>query len=209
MKGLCDHCSIVAELVDVGHGIRYCEVCRRAEAQMLAGDKFVNQHGRALQQHNPYPGERRGPLTREDKARVCILAREAFEHMHGRGPATQAELGDWRREQQRKACGFDSLTLCQQEHLAALEAHFLDLKGESGQAFRKLMQPQMRERQKVLGVLQANLRTFGLMEGYAATICRSRCKCELGQASVKQLWHVIFTIRRNQQRKARGGKAKK
>ena len=35
MTGLCDPCIIPGELVDVGHGIRYCEVCRRAEAQML------------------------------------------------------------------------------------------------------------------------------------------------------------------------------
>ena len=206
MKGVCDHCSFAGELFDVGHGMRYCEVCRRAEQQMLGGDKFVNQHGRAVQRHNAYPGVKRGPLTREDKARVCILAREAFEKMHGRGPVTAAELADWRREHQQKACGFDSLTLCQREHLPALEAHFLDLQGESGQAFRKLMHPEMSEQRKALGVLRANLRAFGLMEGYAAVICRSRCKCELDQASVKQLWHVIFTVRKNQQRKRKAPK---
>ncbi len=230
MMGRCDHCDDLAELVDVGSGILYCPACRKAESDMLAGKKpaaaivsaflqaeakifkaagkFVNQHGEKLQRRNAYIGERQGPLTAGDKAHICILAREAFVVMHDREPSNQAEFDQWRREQQLKACGFASLTHCDQRHKTDLESHFLNLKGESAKAFKRQMKREVGDKSVALGVLKGNLKKFGLHEGYAATICRSMHKCELANATVKQLWDVVFQIRKNQQRKRRKGLAK-
>ena len=210
MFGYCNHCQEPAELTHVGHGVHYCPKCLQDEQQLLVGThaaaaphKFVNQHGKRLGQRNGYVGERHGPLDNEQKARICILAREAFVRMHGRAPASEAELAAWRHEQQVKACRLGSLTHATQAQMPDLEAHFLDLKGESGQAFRKLMKRDTGNPHVARAVLRKNLATFGLAEGYAAVICRSKCKCELHEANATQLWKVIFQIRKNQQRKAK------
>lgn len=168
--------------------------------------KHVNQHGREIGARNNYPGERHGPLDNGQKARLCIMAREAFERMHSREPFNAAELAAWRREQQVKACGIDSLTAVTQAHWPALEAHFLDLQGESGRAFTRLLQPELKAQRLARFKLTAALKERGLAEGYAAAICRMQYKCDLDAATARQLWRLVFTIRNR--KKAEGKRMK-
>jgi len=163
--------------------------------------KYVNQYGKKLGRRNAYPGERRGPLDNGQKARLCIMAREAFEKMHGRAPASAAELEAWRREQQQKACGLLSLTFADQKDYPALEAHFLDLLGESGKAFMRLLKPELKEQRQALAVLARDCRERGLNLGYPSAICRKQYKCTLEEASPKQIWRLVFTIRNRRQAK--------
>lgn len=163
--------------------------------------KRVNQHGNA---RNAYPSRAAGALLDAgQKAHLCIMAREAFERVHGRAPHDTHELTKWRREQQQRATGLVSLTDADQRHWPALQACFLDLKGESGRAFNVLVQPDLKEQRKALAVLQTNCRERGLPMSYPEAICRKQYKCTLEEASPKQLWRLVFTVR-NRRKKPPG-----
>lgn len=163
--------------------------------------KRANQNPRAGR--NAYPRVRTWlPLGNQQKAALCILAREAFEAVHRRAPASQAEFDAWRRDQQQRAIGESSLTLAKQSDFSRLQAHFLDLKGESGRAFNALMKPAVTDTAQARAVLARELRKAGLAEEYAASICQRKHKCALAEATPKQLWDLVFTVR-NRAAKAR------
>ena len=50
--------------------------------------------------------------------------------------------------------------------------------------------------------LDQALRERGLGESYAAAICRTQYRCSLAEASPRQLWRLVYTIR-NRRRPAR------
>lgn len=141
-----------------------------------------------------YPHARRGPLDNRQKAALCILAREAFEHLFGVVPDSQATLDAWRHEETRKAIGIDSLRFAGQEHYPPLLAHFLNLKGESGKAFNVTLSHQTSGRDLAWAKLQGALRDKNLPEAYAAAICQRQNQCTLDRATEKQLWRLVFTI---------------
>jgi hypothetical protein len=169
-------------------------------ADTSADTKRVNQHSEA---RNSYPSRASGALLdKGQKAHLCILAREAFERMHRRPPHDQHELDRWRREQQQRATGLVSLCDADQRHWPALQAAFLDLNGESGRAFAVLVAPDLREQRKALAVLERNCLAAGqAFPAYPSAICRQQYKCTLEEASPKQLWRLVFTVR-NRRKKA-------
>lgn len=158
-------------------------------------------------------------LTNDQKAELCALARRAYDSWAGRDEfeTCNAELSHskcheaWRRVEQGKAIGRAmgaSLRHCTQDDFLPIRAHFLSLLGAGGAALRDHLrhaeEPRIRARFK----LQEALDQRGLNEAYAATICRRQFRCELGDASEKQLWNLLFTVkkRRKPQFTARVGR---
>lgn len=144
------------------------------------------------------------PLSNEQKAEIAQLARKAYDAWNGREAFEDAnpELSRskcfeaWRRVQQGEAVGIQSLTLCTQDQFLPLRVHFkkmipVSIPSAMRDALRAQEEPRIRARYK----LQQALDERGLNESYAAAICLRQFKCELGQASEKQLWCLFFTIR--------------
>ena len=136
--------------------------------------------------------ERKGALTKKQLARLCILANEAAA-AHGvtdwKGQIT------WRREQQRERFGLASLTAATQDQYADLKAHFEALAGNAGEAFETLRKGLEHKRRVAWWNLQKAIRESGFRMAYALDICRKQYHCGLEDASTKQLWQLVFTIR--------------
>lgn len=142
-------------------------------------------------------------LSNEQKGDLCQLARKAYDEWAGREAFEEAnpELSAtkcfeaWRRVEQGKAVGNQSLRLVTQDDFLTLRAHFRAMCGQGGAAVKDLLrhaeEPRIRARFK----LQQALEERGLNEAYAAAICRRQFRCELGDAGEKQLWNLFFTVR--------------
>lgn len=82
------------------------------------------------------------PLSRDQKAAICQLAKIAFDRQDALGlvevdcASQSARLAEWRRAQQLAAVGIDSLTECRNEHFRTLRAHFSTLAGREDRAYR-------------------------------------------------------------------------
>lgn len=148
--------------------------------------KWTNQHKRT---RNNYP--RAGTLLdNTQKARICILAREAFEKMESFLP-----FADWRQMEQQNAVGKDSLRDCTQADYLSLVAHFEKLKGEDGRAVQAHLRSQVKDQALALFKLKEACRERALDLAYPAAICRRQFKCTLEEASPNQLWNLLFTIK--------------
>ena len=142
------------------------------------------------------PPSQNGPLDNADKARLCMKAREAFEHVHGRQPASQGELNAWRREEQRRAVGQTSLLSATKKEYCAIMAHWWDLLGRPDIAFSLLLRWQTEAGRLAMHKLKAACIERGLKLEYAEKICRCKFKCALADASPKQIWSVFFDVRK-------------
>ncbi len=146
------------------------------------------------------------PLSSEQKARICIAARRAYDAWEMREAYEACNDGlsltkcfeAWRRVEQGKVTGgIQSLTLCTSErHYLPLLSHFAALAGEGGAALQLLLRHAEEGRITVYFKLLQALEERGLAEGYAATICRAKFKCALGDATEKQLWSLFFDVRK-------------
>jgi len=144
-------------------------------------------------------------FTNDQKTHVAKLARAAYESWEGReqweesnGEFSRTKCFEiWRHAETAKVTGgIASLRDCVSEvHYLPLVAHFNDLAGKGGAALRALLRHQEERRITPFFKLQQALAERGLDEAYAAAICRRQYKCELGDASEKQLWSLVFTIR--------------
>lgn len=142
-----------------------------------------------------------GPLTNGQKARICILAREAWE-----AECRPGDFGDWRHEQQARACGHGSLLACAQADYLLLTAHFKNLLGRSGAAFRDLMRHGTEGKRLAVHKLRAACDQYGFAyPDYPAAICRRQYRCSIEDASERQAWNLFITVRSRGQ--ARGRRA--
>ena len=130
------------------------------------------------------------PLTNEQKARLSILAREAFAKLN---PGSLAGMD--RR-----------ITEAAQRDFLPLKAHFQDLGGKSGQALNTLLRAESEPQRIAMHKLTQECRYRKLSLSYPEAICRKQYHCNLTQASAKQLWCLVFTIRKR--RKVEGRKTK-
>ncbi len=162
--------------------------------------KFSNQHHTGV---NRYPRRSFNVLTRVQKARLCVLSRQAFEAVNHRAPANTAEADQFRHEQVTRAVGADGLRLCRQDDYKALEAFFLDLAGESGQALTAHMEHATEPARVALETLRAECEERGISLNYAEAICRKQYKCELADADANQLWRLTFTVKNRRRNRAR------
>jgi hypothetical protein len=151
--------------------------------------KFANQH---RQSRNFYGGPG-SPLSNEQKARICIIARDAF--MRTDLIQSADNFKEWRRQEQLEAIGKESLRECVQSEYLALLAHFQNLAGESGRAVKNIIRAAAEERAVARNKLDESLGERGLRVEYAEAICKRQFKCSLDEASAKQLWTLNFTVR--------------
>lgn len=143
------------------------------------------------------------PLSHTQKAEIGQLARQAWLVWEGREAFLEAngELSQsacfaaWRHWQQGLACGRQSLRECTGEEYQLLRAHFLKLAGLEASAQRAEERHVSNPRRIAAYKLRQALAAAGLPTEYAAAICRRQYRCALAEASERQLWCLVYTIR--------------
>lgn len=143
------------------------------------------------------------PLSKLQKADIAIAARAAFDAWEGRAAfealnpefTASARFEAWRRDEQIKAGGPRSLRAATQAHYGRLMAHFQALAGYAAAAARTRARDADNDRRIARYKLDQELRRHGLPAAYAGAICRTQYKCTLDEASAKQLWRLVFTVR--------------
>lgn len=163
---------------------------------MIAETKWTNGRKRS---RNAYPSVG-GPLERNDKASICIKAREAYDKAD-----TTLDFETWRRHEQFIAVTSAnplvdrtsrmSLRDCTQRDKLKLIAHFQDLAGEPGRALTTHMVDEVKDSAIAMRKLEAECAARGLNISYPAKICLKQNKCALEDASPNQLWRLVFTVR--------------
>ncbi len=136
------------------------------------------------------PGALTGPLSNEQKASVCILARDAYALQF-----VDQEYSEWRRDQQLAAVGKASLLDCTQDDFLRLRSWFQRLAGEEGDSIRTGTHHTTEPLRVAMHKLCEQVRERGLSIAYAESICQRQYKCPLEKANVKQVWCLVYTIR--------------
>jgi len=150
-------------------------------------------------------GGSNAPLSNEQKAKICIRAGEAYEHMRRQGLIHQdVALEDWRRDQQMSAVDCDSLRQCTQKDFDALMAHFENLLGNSDKAFSYSLRAENSPRNVALHNLRkACMEAKGALRdpmGYVRGYLRRAKGLALEDADAKTIWGCVFMIRRKTQK---------
>ncbi|MFA5265066.1 MAG: hypothetical protein WC378_14675 [Opitutaceae bacterium] len=143
------------------------------------------------------------PLSNEQKAKIGQAARQAYLAWSDRLPfelinaelSASACFASWRHVEQGKACGVQSLRACTQAHYGRLLAHFQAIAGNVAGADRTRARDGDNDRRIARYKLAEALRERDLGEAYAASICRRQYRCALDEASAKQVWHLVYTVR--------------
>lgn len=150
-------------------------------------------------------GSELSPLNNEQKAVICILAREAYDKI---GCLAGEKYTEWRHEQQQIACGKLSLCTATQKDYRALRGHFLALLGRTRAAFKDFVAAEAGDTGFAMAKLKHEIKNASDViqngEDYVRKIARSRFKTmDLKSLGSKQIWNLIFDIRRNAQRRRR------
>jgi hypothetical protein len=149
-------------------------------------------------------------LGREQKTRLILLMKQAWDKQHGSHAAADGpgDFETWRVQECLAVCG-RRLSQARNEDFLPLRAHFNNMLGHSDRAFRDHMRHQEEPRIAALFRLEAECRKAADVlpdaAGYVRGMLRNR-GTSLEEASPKILWHAIFTLRRKAQleRKAKG-----
>ena len=131
------------------------------------------------------------PLSHRQKAYLAQLARRAWE-------LADREVGtpdEFRHAEVVRACGRQGLRCCGQDEYKRVEAHLLDLCGEHARAFNAGVRAETEGKRVAEAVLLRACRDFGFDLGYPAAICLRQFRCGLADASVQQIWKLIYTVR--------------
>lgn len=148
------------------------------------------------------------PLSNEQKKRLVMLARRAFAAVSAKlGAAADPLAFDaWRRMEQWKAVGTYHLTATTNADYAALKAHFLALLGAHGAAEKLLVEHKTQSRawaaKKLEGECNAARDVIAQPFAYVWAIAQTRYKAaRIEDLSPRQLWGLVFDIRRAAQRR--------
>jgi hypothetical protein len=159
------------------------------------------------------------PLSNRQKQDICRLARAAWDAQGRPGfadqdPAAPAEIRLsqteafelWRHDQQRSATGCPHLTGIQNRDFPHVMARFANLAGRQRDADywlgRTVGDPQRQALAKLAAVKREVAHVIADADAYVAAIARSRFNTtDLASLSPKQLWGLIFDLRRGAQRK--------
>jgi hypothetical protein len=155
-------------------------------------------------------------LANNQKAYLAQLARKGFEKQRAEARAEGAvfaggelflnallnDFEEWRHEQVSRACGKAGLRCCTQSDYNAVKAHFLQMVGADGAAMKALVRAQTDGVRTARAVLDRELTKAGLKPAYAEAIVRRKYKCGLVEASEKQVWTVVYDVRRAKRPKA-------
>lgn len=157
-------------------------------------------------------GAARAPLTSEQRQKLAILARHAFERAM-EGHALPCPCFDvWRHEQIRLCTERAGIRECRQEDYDVVKAHFLRLIGQPAMAQRMQDRADVEPRRQALGKLRnecaAAADVIDHAEAYVAAIARARFKTRaIDDLNEKQIWGLVFDLRRNAQRRRAKGRA--
>lgn len=139
------------------------------------------------------------PLTNSQKRYLSQLARRALNQVRalarGRGETFEVDEETWRHEEVITACGKHGLRCCSQDDYKTVEAHFLDRLGAHGAAFNAQVQAATEKRRQAEAVLVREIEKAGLHLNYANAICQRQYRCTIFDATEKQLWTLVYTIR--------------
>ncbi|HMO99648.1 MAG TPA: hypothetical protein PKE26_11110 [Kiritimatiellia bacterium] len=146
-------------------------------------------------------------LTREQKKRLVMLARAAYDRA---GCREGQSFEDWRHEQQLEACGLSSLRVATQRDFRAIRGHFRAIAGDKVGAFRDFVTSETGDASFALAKLRHECEAAGdVIERpveYVQSISRSRFKTsDLKSLSSKQVWGLVFDLRRAAQRRRKNG----
>lgn len=131
------------------------------------------------------------PLSHFQKRYLSQLARRAWQ-------AAEREVADeatFRHAEVARASGKAGLRCCSQDDYKRVEAHFLNLLGETGQALNAHLAAETEPVRQAEAVLRRECQRFGLALSYPAAICARQFRCPLAEATEKQLWNLVYTIR--------------
>lgn len=147
------------------------------------------------------------PLTNGQKAYLAQLASRArnFRAAVARGQGTPIDGRSeeaFRHEEVAAACGKLGLRCASQDDYAAIKGHFLELLGQHQRAFEAEVRSATESRRQAEAVLVRECEAFGLHLAYAEAICQRQFRCGLWDASEKQIWCLVYTVR-NRGRKKR------
>jgi hypothetical protein len=150
------------------------------------------------------------PLSKIQKRYLCQIARRALNQVRAlarvRGEAFDVKEEDWRHEEVIVACGKHGLRCCSQDDYKTVEAHFLDRLGAHGAAFNAQVRAATEKRRQAEAVLVRELEKAGLHLNYANAICQRQYRCTIFDATERQLWNLVYTVRNRaatQRRRAR------
>jgi hypothetical protein len=159
-------------------------------------------------------------LAKNQKAYLAQLARKAFEVKREEarrdgavldgGIYMNAMLNDfeeWRHEEVARACGKLGLRCCTQNDYGAVKGHFLAMLGAEGAAVKAMVRGEGNDGRIARYKLRQELEAGGLKWSYGESICRNKYKCDLANANTKQVWTIVFDVRRSvaaKKRKAEG-----
>lgn len=145
------------------------------------------------------------PLSSEQRQELARLARRVWS-----AAGSALSFDDWRRRECLQTVERAGLRECRQEDYLPLQSHWLARLGCAGAArrlqARALMEPRAMALAKLASEMQAARGTLGDPEAYVGAIARCKFKTqdvrELGE---KQLWTLVFDVRRAAQKKRRRG----
>jgi hypothetical protein len=147
------------------------------------------------------------PFSNKQKAELAQLARRAYGIACERDAVPDGmTMEDWRHREVASASGKLGLRCCGQEDYLPVRAHFLEMVGETGEAFATHVRAVTDARRTAEFKLVQACEEFGYRLSYADAICRRQNRgLGLDQVGEKTLWRLVFTIRNrgfSQRRKA-------
>lgn len=141
-------------------------------------------------------------MTINQKKYLALLARRACNRAaalaRGRGDEPGPELLDqeaFRHQAVVAACGKAGLRCCSQDDYGVVKGYLLEQLGEHGAAFEAQYHQQTNDRRVAEAVLVRECERAGLRLAYAEAICRRQYRLGLFEASEKQIWSLVFTVR--------------
>lgn len=142
-----------------------------------------------------------GGLSNDQKTKLAILARRAYDKHKDAGLIDDdVTFDDWRGAEcsaatKGRVTGFRSAT---NRDYRLIRGHFAMLAGEVEIAFHDAVNgdPAQADWEQAWNILARETRAKGLkFPDYPAAICNTQYKCPLRDATKKQLWSLIYTIR--------------
>jgi len=152
------------------------------------------------------------PLTAAQKRELVLLARRAFERLYDSGAISEAtEFDAWRHGQTLQCVERPGISACRQEDFAQVKSHFLRLLGQEGMSQRLQARADMEPRRVALWKLEqecaAARDVIDRPLEYVSSIARARYKAaSMDDLGEKQIWVLMFDLRRNAQRRRAAGR---
>lgn len=148
------------------------------------------------------------PLTHAQKAHLARLAARAFNRANaiarGQGEQPAADAAAWRRDQVAVACGKLGLRCASQRDYKLIEARFLDLLGDTTNAFRAGVRAATEDRRQAYWHIAQACARLGKPMAYANAISRQMFRgLTLDDIALTALWKVLFALRYQIQRQRR------